>query len=87
MFDVNAVVFAPAGDLIRGKKAIEAFWKSVMEYGVKKADLTTQELNGSDDFVQEMGTGVLTVRPANQNIKYLMVWKYPPSLSSIALIS
>lgn len=58
-----------------------------MEYGVEKGGSNYTELNGSDDFVQEMGTGVLTVRPANQNIKYLVVWKYPPSLSSIALRS
>lgn len=79
-FADNAVIFPPDANMIQGKAAIEAFWKSVMEAGVKEVNLTTVELSASGDYAVERGTGILKIRPpggapAEQNIKYVVVWK------------
>ena len=79
----NAVLLPPGGNMIHGKKAIEEFWGGVMASGVKEAKLTTVELSGSGDYIQEMGTGVLKSHPeggepSEQNAKYIVVWKNTP---------
>jgi len=79
----DAVLLPPGGSMIHGKKAIEEFWGGVMASGVKEAKLTTVELSGSGDYIQEMGTGVLKSHPeggepAEQNAKYVVVWKHTP---------
>ncbi len=76
----DSVVFPPDAAMVRGKKAIEEFWGSVMASGVKGARLTTEQIVGSGEYVQERGTGILEVRPAGeppaeQKIKYVVVWK------------
>jgi uncharacterized protein (TIGR02246 family) len=80
-FADNAVVFPPDANMIKGKKAIEEFWKTVMASGVKKVALNTVEISVSGDFAVERGTGVLTIRPeagtaVEQNIKYVVVWRH-----------
>ena len=77
----NAVLLPPGGDMIHGKKRIEEFWGGVMNSGVKEAKLTTVELSGEGDYVQEMGTGVLKSQSeggelVKQNAKYVVVWKH-----------
>ena len=79
----DAVILPPGGNIIRGRKAIEEFWGSVMDSGVKEAILNTVELSGGGDYVHEMGTGVLKIRPeggepADQPAKYVVVWKRTP---------
>ncbi|KUG20584.1 MAG: DUF4440 domain-containing protein [Methanomicrobiaceae archaeon] len=79
-FAEDAVVLPPGAEMVRGKRAIEAFWRTAMQSGVKEAALTTIELVGSGEYVCEMGTGVLKVsreggEPAEQKIKYVVVWK------------
>ena len=79
----DAVLLPPGGDMINGKKAIEEFWGGAMSSGVKEAKLSTVELSGSGDYLQEMGTGVLKMQPeggepAEQNAKYVVVWMRTP---------
>ncbi|MDN7023760.1 DUF4440 domain-containing protein [Methanoculleus sp. FWC-SCC1] len=79
-FADDAVIFPPDAEMVRGKQAIEAYWRTVMESGVTEATLTTVEISGSGDYRHEMGTGVLTVHsqggaPVEQQIKYVVVWK------------
>jgi uncharacterized protein (TIGR02246 family) len=79
----DAVLLPPGGDMIHGRKAIMEFWGGAMSSGVKEAKLTTVELSGSGDYLQEMGTGVLKSHPeggelALQNAKYVVVWMHTP---------
>jgi ketosteroid isomerase-like protein len=80
-FADDAVVFPPDANMIQGKKAIEAFWKSVMISGVKEVTLNTAEISVSGDFAVERGTGVLKIHPGTgtpieQNIKNVVVWRH-----------
>lgn len=75
----DAVVCPPNSEMIRGRNAIAAFWDSVMKMGVKEAVLTTVELSGRNNTLQELGTGVLTIQPegqaaVEQRVKYVVVW-------------
>ncbi|WP_164913678.1 YybH family protein [Methanoculleus taiwanensis] len=79
-FADDAVIFPPDAEMVRGKRAIEEFWRTVMASGVKEATLATVELSGSGEYRHEMGTGILKVStqggtPAEQKIKYVVVWK------------
>ena len=76
----DAVVLPPDAALVQGTAAIEAFWGAVMASGVTEAHLTTDELVGDGEYVQERGTGILTVRPegqapSEQKLKYVVVWR------------
>jgi ketosteroid isomerase-like protein len=79
-YSQDSVVFPPDADFVQGKRAIEEFWRSVMQSGVEEANLTTLDLIGNDDFIHERGTGILKVHSKNgkiseQKIKYVVVWK------------
>jgi len=76
----ESVVFPPGGDFVQGKQSIEEFWRGVMDSGVKEANLTTLDLLGDGEYVQERGTGLLKVQSgdghiAEQRIKYVVVWR------------
>ena len=80
VYTEDGVILPPDADRIHGRKAIEGFWKAVMESGVKEAVLNTVELVGSGDYLQEMGTGILKAETeggglAEMNAKYVVVWK------------
>jgi uncharacterized protein (TIGR02246 family) len=80
MYDEDAVVLPPDGDMVKGRPAIEAFWKGVYDSGVKGATLSVVDVTSSGDLAGEVGTAVLTIKPPNapeaaQKVKYVVVWK------------
>jgi uncharacterized protein (TIGR02246 family) len=80
MYAEDAVALPPDADMVKGRAAIEAFWKSVYDSGVKSATLTVVDVHSSGELAAELGTAVLTIKAANkpdatQNVKYVVVWK------------
>ena len=76
----DAVICPPNSEMIKGKKSIEEFWGAVIGMGANDAVLTTVELSGSGDTLQELGKGVLKIKPegqepVEQKLKYVVVWK------------
>lgn len=76
----DSIVFPPDGDFVQGKEAIKKFWRGVMSSGVKEANLTTLDLLGDGEYVQERGTGLLKIQSkdgniAEQKIKYVVIWR------------
>jgi len=76
----DSIVFPPDTDFVQGKEDIERFWRGIMDSGVKEANLTTLDLLGDGEYVQERGVGLLKVQAkdgkiAEQKIKYVVVWK------------
>ena len=50
MYTEDAIVFPPGQEIVKGRQAIEQFWKSTMNAGVKSAVLTTLEVTISGDL-------------------------------------
>jgi uncharacterized protein (TIGR02246 family) len=82
----NATVLPPNSQMIRGRKAIEDFWKSAMAMGIRSIQLTTLDVESSGDMAYEIGNATLEIRPdggtaASETIKYVVVWKRQPDNS------
>jgi ketosteroid isomerase-like protein len=73
----GAQVFPGNSDIVRGREAIERFWKGVMEAGVKGIALTVLEVEGHGDTAHEVGTYALTGEggKALDAGKYIVIWK------------
>ena len=80
MYAEDAIAFPPDGDMVKGRPAIEAFWKGARDTGVKSFELTTTDVTSSGNLAVETGTAVLHIQPSGQgettaNVKYVVVWK------------
>jgi len=76
----DAIVLPPDAEMVKGRAAIESFWKAVHDSGVKSAVLTVVDVKSSGELAAEVGTAVLTVQAPNQpearqNVKYVVTWK------------
>jgi ketosteroid isomerase-like protein len=66
--------------MVKGRPAIQAFWKGVYDSGVKGAMLKVMDVKSSGDLASEVGAALLRVQAANQpevtqSVKYVVVWK------------
>ena len=80
LYTHDAIVFPPGGEMVKGRQAIEEFWKATRESGVRSAMLTTVDVGESGDLAHEVGTVLLTIQPegkepATVSAKYVVVWK------------
>jgi uncharacterized protein (TIGR02246 family) len=83
LYTEDATLLPPDSEMIKGKTAIEAFWKGGLQMGIKDAVLTTVDVSGSGDIAYEIGRYVLKIQPAGaepleQKGKYVVVWKKTP---------
>jgi uncharacterized protein (TIGR02246 family) len=76
-YTVAGQVFPPNGDVVRGREAIAAFWKGVMDAGIKGVKLTVVEAEAHGGTAHEVGTYVLTGEGGKtlDTGKYIVVWK------------
>ena len=80
LYTTDATLLPPGSPMLRGTSAIQAFWQTAMDTGVKEARLETVNLENNADFVHEIGRYALTIQNSNrQNItvtgKYVVIWK------------
>jgi ketosteroid isomerase-like protein len=54
-YDEHAILLPPAGEAVRGRKAIESFWKSGIEIGVRALELEPLERGEAGRLVYEVG--------------------------------
>jgi ketosteroid isomerase-like protein len=76
----NAKILPPNTPLRSGRKAIQAFWQSAIDSGMKGATLTTLELEVRGDTAIEIGACTIDVRPQGGQAtkdegKYVVIWK------------
>ena len=76
----DATMVPPDGELIKGKQAIEQYYRTLFQMGMKEVVLTTIEVGGSDGTVYEIGKTRVRIQPEGQetirdSTKYLVVWK------------
>ena len=73
----NAKLYPSNSDVIEGQEAIEGFWNSVMNMGIKKGHLETVTAESYGNFAIEEGRYTLYVEDdqiADQG-KYIVTWK------------
>jgi uncharacterized protein (TIGR02246 family) len=80
LYTDDATMVPPDGDLIKGKQAIEEFYRKLFQMGVKEIVLSTIEVEGSDGTVYEIGKTKVLIQPEGQeaiqdSTKYLVIWK------------
>ena len=80
MYTEDAILLPPGQEMVKGRAAIEQFWKSTMNSGVKSAVLTTLDVTASGDLATDVGTVEMTIaaegKPTTKAFaKYVAVWK------------
>jgi len=76
LYTQNARVVAPGSPLAIGRPEIEAFWRGVIESGVKDVALATEHVESSGDLAVEDGTVRLVAKDGTVNVdRYVVVWK------------
>jgi len=73
-------VLPPGAPALSGRQAIEQFWRSIMDMGVREVELRTEHAEAVGDLAYEVGSATLTIRPeggavATDTVKYAVVWK------------
>lgn len=78
LYTAGAQLLPANSDFVRGAAAIRTFWQSVIDMGLKGANLETIELEAHGDTAIEIGRYRLLAADdavADQG-KYLVVWKH-----------
>jgi uncharacterized protein (TIGR02246 family) len=83
MYTIDAIVFPPDSETVRGNQAIGEFWKTTRTSGVQSAVLTTVDVGRSGDVAYESGKVTLTIKsegkePTTAMSKYVVVWMRQP---------
>ena len=77
LYTSDGMLLPPGAAVQEGSKAIQGFWQMVMNLGVKRAQLSTVQVDKQNDMAVEMGNYKLSGGD-NQLIdegKYIVVWK------------
>lgn len=74
----DARLIAPSAELIRGRAAIEAFWRAGLDTGVSEIELESLEFGIEEGLAYEIGRYALTLEPVEGDKvvdrgKYLLV--------------
>ncbi len=77
MYTEKAKLLPPNAKVVEGRDAIEQFWKSAMDAGIKEVELTTVEAEAFGDTIVEQGTAILYGKDkvVADRGKYFVVWK------------
>jgi len=76
LYSESARVIAPGSPIVKGREAIAAFWKKVIEGGTKDAKLSTEQVESAGDLAYEDGSVVLTGADGKTSgARYVVVWK------------
>lgn len=80
LYTAGARLLPPNTEMMKGRQAIQSFWQSGIDMGIKAATLEAVEVEARDDMAYEIGKYTLTIQtPDGQTIrdtgKYLVVWK------------
>ena len=86
LYTENATVLPPNGPMVRGRKAIEEFWKGAMAMGVQSIQLNTIDVQSGTDLAYEIGNATMAMQPqggkaSTETVKYVVVWKRQPDSS------
>lgn len=69
VYAAGAILLPPTGEVIRGRKAIESFWRSGIEIGVRSIELERLEHSEADRVLYELGRYRMLVHRAEHEPK------------------
>lgn len=80
VYTEDATILPPGSGPIRGRQAIEQFWQTAMQTGIRAVALETMDLSLGGDMAAEIGRATLTIQPEGgqqmtDTAKYVVVWK------------
>jgi uncharacterized protein (TIGR02246 family) len=81
LYAEEAKLMPPGSEMLRGRQAIEQFWRAAQEQiGIKEIRLDVQEVEAGVDYGYEVGRATLRIEPQNgqamtDTMKYLVAWK------------
>ena len=80
LYTDEAKLLPPDNQMMSGREAIQSFWQSAMNMGIKEAKLETVEVEAEGNLASEVGRFALTVQPESGEAttltgKYVVVWK------------
>ena len=77
LYSEDGCFIAPNADFLKGRDAIQAFFQSVADMGIKQLKLATDELELLGDTAIEVGTYELLLEGGVQadHGKFIVVWK------------
>jgi uncharacterized protein (TIGR02246 family) len=77
LYTENGQVLPPNGDFVTGKQAVQAFWQSVLDMGIKGATLEIVEVEAHGDTATEISTFTLQGEGGLvlDEGKYMILWK------------
>ena len=77
VYTADAQVLPPNSDVITGQQAIQTFWQSAMDMGIKAVKLVTVEVAGDENTAYEVGQ--FTLQGAEGQVldagKYVVIWR------------
>ena len=79
-YSEDAVAFPPDGNMVEGRPAIEALWKSFRETGAKSMAFEVIDVVSSGNLAAETGIATLAIQAmggttTEVKVKYVVVWK------------
>jgi uncharacterized protein (TIGR02246 family) len=77
LYTPDAEALPPNSDVVKGRAAIQAMWKSVFDSGVGGVELTTIHAEAQGPTAYETGTYVIKAKDGSvaDRGKYVVVWK------------
>lgn len=78
MYGEDAIVLAPGLDMIKGKKAINKYWKEAFASGIRKTELQSVDVERFGDLAVDVGTYKMfdTDHQVLDEGQYLITWKH-----------
>ena len=79
----DAKLLPPNMEMVSGKQAIQEFWKTAMEMGIRKINLETVEVGYDGNLAYERGVSTVNIEPKGGQAttvrgKYLVAMKRQP---------
>ena len=76
----DAKILSPNMEMVSGKQAIQEFWKTSIDMGVRRINLETAEMGYDGKLAYERGVSTVTIQPEGgqertERGKYLVVLK------------
>jgi uncharacterized protein (TIGR02246 family) len=73
----DAAAYPANSEIVSGRDAIQAMWKTVLDSGITTFELGTAEVEASGDLAYETGTYVMKMKDGSvaDRGKYVVVWK------------